>query len=219
MDLGSLLTLIPSLIAQFGGVKETPAEASQRGLADELTSMARASTNPNDPRYLALYNAEKNSGQQDLARVIAEAQGQNRMATRMGRTPLFDSGRGGETLFRSLMQSYGGVQDKARATARGTLTQGVQNLGTGYDAYRGLAQQQDLRQRRNLAMELGGYDAIGGYLNAGSKGGESAYGVGPGGQQINWSTPRAYGSGGESGSLFDALQSRYRQPGYMNGLM
>lgn len=182
MAIGSLLTLIPSLIQQFRGVQETPAERQQSGLAAEIAAMARAQTDPNDPRYQALYKQEQQSGQQDLARVIAEAQGQNRMATRMGRTPLFDPGRGGETTFRSLMQSYGGVQDQARQRTHGTLAQGMQGLTQGYNAYSGLAGQQDLRQRRNQAMQLGAYSTLAQALN-------NQFAK----PQINWDTPRYNG--------------------------
>jgi hypothetical protein len=204
MAIGSLLSLIPTLLQQFRGVQETPAEKQQRGLSQEIANLARARMDPNDPRYLALYNQERQSGQQDLARVIAEAQGQNRMATRLGRTPLFDPGRGGETQFRSLMQSYGGVQDNARQRARGIMGEGQAGLGQAYSAAQGLATQQDLRQRRNLAMELGGYDTIGRFMGGG-QGGGNTYGA------------AGYGSGGST--LMDALMNQYKKPSYMQGVM
>lgn len=175
----SLLTAIPSLITAFRGTQENPAEKyaqqmmrQQQSLAGELTALSRAQMDPNDPRYKKLYEAENQSGQQDLARVIAEAQGQNRMATRMGRTPLFDAGRGGETAFRALMQSYGGVQDKARQTARGQLKTGQDSLAQAYDSYGGIATQalgrlaplQENRQMNNLSLDLMGQNFIGSSL-------------------------------------------------------
>lgn len=183
MALGLLAGLIPSLIQQFRGVQETPAERSQAGLAGEIAGLSRGMLDPNDPRFKALYNAERQSGQQDLARAIAEAQGQNRMATRMGRTPLFDPGRGGETIFRSLMQSQAQVGDQARQRARGVMGQGLEGLRSAYGAFGGLAGQQDLRQRRNLAMELGAYGTIGDLLNSQKRN--------PG--EIQWNGPRVSG--------------------------
>lgn len=206
MSFLNLLSAIPSLITQFRGTEENPAEkyaqqmmAQQQGLAGEITNMARARTDPNNPMYQALYKEERGRGQQDLARVIAEAQAQNRMATRLGRTPLFDPARGGETQFRALMGNYGDVQSKARESAMGQLDKNISALSTGYDAYGNLAKSslgmlapyQDTRQRRNLAMELGGYQGIGDLLSKmGSAGGMKQRQYLPGGEYIDWDSQR-----------------------------
>lgn len=196
MALGLLAGLIPSLITQFGGVAKTDAEKQQEALAAQMGEYAKARSDPNNPLYQNLFKQESQSGQQDLARMISELQGQNRMATRMGRTPLLDGGRGGETLFRGLMQSQSGIQDAARSRALSRLGDTSQGLAQTFSGYTNLAGQQDLRQRRNLAMELGAYGSIGDLL-----GGKK--------QQTE----------GNPSNLLAALAAQYQQPSYMRGLM
>lgn len=63
--------------------------------------------------YQNIYGQQKQQGQDNLAYQIAELGRQNRKLSALGRTPLFDEERGGETMFRGLTQGYQDIQNKA----------------------------------------------------------------------------------------------------------
>lgn len=89
---------------------------------------AQAQIDPNSPMFQNLYKAEKQQGQDDLAFQIAELQRQNRKATTMGRTPLFNAERGGETLFRGMAQGTMHAGDAARQRTYGRLQSATPQL-------------------------------------------------------------------------------------------
>ncbi len=105
MDFLSTLLALPALKSEFSG-DSSPYLKQQKQLAAQQQQISGALTDTNNPLYQQLYGQYQQQNHNNLASVIAEAQGQNRMATGMGRTPLFDPSRGGETIFRSLMQGY-----------------------------------------------------------------------------------------------------------------
>lgn len=108
-DLLSLLVGIPSLMADFNGSTTSPYQGQQQALAEQQARYAQAAGNPDNPLYKKTYDRYQNQNRMNLADVIAEAQGQNRLASSMGRTPLFNQERGGENLFRTMVQQYQGM--------------------------------------------------------------------------------------------------------------
>lgn len=74
-----------------------------------------------NPQFQKLFKQKRQAGQQNLAEFIAETQRQNRKASALGRTPLFDSERGGEVVFRNLMRGYDDVQNRAMGDTEDTL--------------------------------------------------------------------------------------------------
>lgn len=114
--LPSLLQIIPSLMSGFKGVKTGP----QNAVAGQLGQIANAQMNTNNPTYQQIYGQQKQQGQQNLGESIAEMIRQNRKASALHRTPLFDAERGGETLFRGVNQGYQDIQNQA-----GTNTQNI----------------------------------------------------------------------------------------------
>ncbi len=87
-----------------------------------------ASVDTDSPLYQKIYGQQRQQGQRNLAETIAELQRQNRKQTSLGRTPLFNAERGGETLFRGLMSGYDDVQDQASTNTRDVLGGYATNL-------------------------------------------------------------------------------------------
>lgn len=108
-DLLSLLMGVPALMHAFGGAESSPYRQQQEALAAQQAQYANAAAHPNSPLYQQTYQRYQGQNRRNLADVISEAQGQNRMASGMGRTPLFNAERGGENIFRNLIQGYQGM--------------------------------------------------------------------------------------------------------------
>lgn len=128
-DFLSLLGLVPSLIANFSGKTANPYGKQQDALAGRMAQISAAQTDTSNPLYKQLYGQYQDQNRQSLAQTIAELQGQNRMNTGMGRTPLFSPERGGEQIFRNLMQGYQGMGQQADQQTRQALMQA--QAGTG----------------------------------------------------------------------------------------
>lgn len=123
--LTSLISAVPAIISDFKGSTSDPYKQQKSQAADNMSQITGALTDNNNPLYKQLYGQYQDQNRQNMAQTIAELQGQNRMATGMGRTPLFDPSRGGEMLFRGLMQGQqsGGVQSdlQTRQALQGAL--------------------------------------------------------------------------------------------------
>lgn len=87
-----------------------------------------AMTDTNNPMYQNIYSQQKQQGQTNLAESIAEMVRQNRKQTQLGRTPLFNAERGGETLFRGVNKGYQDVQNQAADNTQGILGNAANNL-------------------------------------------------------------------------------------------
>lgn len=143
------LQTAPAIKAGYQGVdlkqqKKTAGKMNQ--LAGQGAQLAHAQYDMNSPLFQNLYNQEKQSGQQDLAATIAEIGRQNRKLTSLGRRPLLDAERGGESVFRNLIMGQQEVGNQARENAFTQLLRGqnataaAQNSYSNvYDAYSGLA--------------------------------------------------------------------------------
>lgn len=105
-------------------------------------------TDLNSKKYKQFYGQYKQQGAATLSDAIAELQRQNRKASYLGRTPLFGDERGGETLFRGLMQGQQDVNNAASGQALGATQQ-----------YQQLRQQNDLQKA----------DVMGNIFGAGAK--------------------------------------------------
>lgn len=120
-DFLSLLLGIPSLISNFNGSTTSPYQKQQEQLAGQQAQYAQALANPQSPLYQQNYNRYQDQNRASLAEVISQAQGKNRLASKTGRTPLFSQDRGGEQLFRAMMQQYQGMGAKSDEQTRGAL--------------------------------------------------------------------------------------------------
>lgn len=164
-DFLSLLTAIPSLMQDFGGGTSAPYLKQQKALADQQQQISQALTQgPSNPLYQQMYGQYKQQGQNQLGQGIAELQAQNRLNTNMGRTPLFNQERGGEQLFRNLMQGYQNVGTQADQQTRGNLMQASQATNAGLGAYGNTSR---FAQNANSA-QLSGYNTIYNLLKGGS---------------------------------------------------
>lgn len=154
--LSSLVRGIPSVAYSFQGRDLGP----MHDIASQMGNLSNAMYDQNNPVFQQIYGQEKGAAQQDLAAVIAEAVRQNRKQATLGRTPLFDPERGGETQFRALTQGYADVQEKARNRARDIIGVAQQGLGRAYDAQNSLSQ----AKLQNKAMKSSGFNTIAGIL-------------------------------------------------------
>lgn len=135
-DFLSLLGLVPSLIANFSGSTSNPYGKQQDATAARMAQISAAQTDTSNPLYKQLYGQFQDQNRQSMAQTISEAQAQNRMNTGMGRTALFSPERGGETIFRNLMQGYQGMGQQADQQTRQALMQaqaGTQATGKYYN--------------------------------------------------------------------------------------
>jgi len=198
-DFLSLLLGIPSLISNFNGSTTSPYQKQQEQLAAQQAQYAQALANPQSQMYQQTYNKYQDQNKANLAQVIAEAQGQNRLASSMGRTPLFSQGRGGETLFRSLMQGYQNSGAQSDQQTRGALKDAA---GVGQQAQNQYEYITPNTARANTA-QLEGYKGIYNLLSPQQGGGGGYLQDGAPMQQgnITWNTPRR----DPNSSLFSGL--------------
>lgn len=94
----------------------------QQALFQPAQNYANAAVDTNNPLYQQVYGQQKQQGQQNLADQISQLSNQNRKLSSMGRVPLFDPERGGETLFRGITKGYQDVQNNAANQSRGILS-------------------------------------------------------------------------------------------------
>lgn len=174
----NLLSTAPRIASNFRG-DATPYLPQQEALAGKQAAMGDALLDPNNPFYKQQYGAARERNAASMAETIAEAQRQNRKATKLGRTPLFSAERGGETLFRSLMSGYQGLNQQADKEARAGLMGAADAYGAGLGAYNKLT---PYGASRNLQRNLG-FQGIADVLR-----GSGSPSYVPGG--INWNSER-----------------------------
>lgn len=131
-DFLSLLTAVPSLISDFSGSTADPYGKDKKALAQKMSQLADAQGDTNNPLYKQIYGQYQDQNRQNLAQTIAEAQGQNRMNTANGRTPLFDPSRGGEQLFRGLIQGQQAGAAQSAQQAQAALQERMTGYGNAY---------------------------------------------------------------------------------------
>ena len=134
-DFFSMLASIPSIISNFSGDTSSPYKKQQEELAAKQAEYSAALADTNNPLYKQLYGQYRQQGAANLGQGIAEAQAQNRMANKMGRTALFDSGRGGETIFRNLMQGYQNLGTQADTQTRSALQNALSGTSGAMGSY------------------------------------------------------------------------------------
>lgn len=143
---------IPAVKYQLEGADLGP----QQDLAAQISQIANAQYNPNNPIYQQLYEDERGQGMQDLSAAIAEMSRQNRKLSQLGRVPLFNPERGGEQIFRGLTQGYQDIQSNARQKARDIL--GVSNIGLS-NAFSKQAQLTGAKEE-NKKQKVSGFESI-----------------------------------------------------------
>lgn len=121
--LGSLLQFIPAFQSLMKGMNNT----SQKTTAAQLSNVNNAMVNPNNPLYQQMYGQYRQQGQQQLGESISQMEGQNRMLSAMGRTPLFSPERQGEMTFRA----QAGMGPQIGIQAQQQTQQALQNAAHG----------------------------------------------------------------------------------------
>jgi len=122
----SLMQAIPSILQGFGMIGNQSGQNNINALGNNSANIANAMNNPNNPLYQQLYGQQKQQNMNNLANATSMIQGQNRMQSAMGRTPLFAQGRGGEEVFRNLMNGYQNNDATAQQQVHNTLAQNLQ---------------------------------------------------------------------------------------------
>lgn len=151
--LASLLQAIPAIVTGFQG-KDTKKIKKTSG---EMENLARAQYDTNSPLYQQIYEQQKGAGQQDLASTIAELSRQNRKLQTMGRTPLLDQERGGESIFRNLILGQEDVGNRARENTFERLRAGQNSMSGVYNTQNNIADQ----DYDNNLKKVGAYYSIG----------------------------------------------------------
>ncbi len=93
----SLLQFIPAFMQLMHGMNNS----GQKQTAAQLRNVNNAMVNPDNPLYQQMYGQYQQQGKTQLGENISQMEGQNRMLSNMGRTPLFAPGREGEAAFRA----------------------------------------------------------------------------------------------------------------------
>jgi hypothetical protein len=195
MDFLSLIGAIPGLISDFKGDTSAPYRKQQEEIANRQNQLSQALTDTNNPLYQQMYGQYKQQNQNNLAQVIAEAQGQNRMNASMGRTPLFNNERGSENIFRTLAQGYQNSGVQADQQTRAGLQQALGGNQAAQQQYGAIT---PTTSRAN-AQQLSGYQGIEDIIRQGLGGNQSPYSQQASQQSYNpgliaWNQPRgSYG--------------------------
>lgn len=123
----------------------------------DIQQIAKAETNQNSPLFQSMLQQNKQAGQSQLAGTIAQLEAQNRLAQTSGQKPLLDQERGGESVFRNLMQGQEQVGNAAVGQTYNQLGQAQQSLTGSLNAQNGLAN----AQYGNTQKQTAGYGTIG----------------------------------------------------------
>lgn len=149
-DYLSLLSAIPSLISNFSGSANPYAKQQQQIAGNQLQVSNALSQGPGNPLYQNIFGQYKQQNANNLASTIAEAQGQNRMNSNMGRTPLFSNERGSENIFRNVVQQQQGAGLQADQQTRAAL-QGASGANlTGMAGYNAMIPQTNAATSQGL---------------------------------------------------------------------
>lgn len=122
----SLMTAIPSVLSGFGMIGNQSGNNNINALGKNSSQLAGALSNTNNPLYQQMYGQNRQQNMQNLAQGIGAIQGENRMQSAMGRTPLFARGREGEDAFRTMAQGYQNADLQAANQTRGQIGQALQ---------------------------------------------------------------------------------------------
>lgn len=133
--LSALLQQLPAIVSGFKGKNLK----GQKRAAGEMENLANAQYNMDNPLYQRLYGQNQDAGQRDLASTIAEISRQNRKLQTMGRTPLLDQERGGESIFRQLIMGQQDVGERSRENTFSQLRGAQGSMAGVYDAQNDLA--------------------------------------------------------------------------------
>lgn len=159
-DFLSLISQIPGLISNFSG-SSAPYLQQQKQLAGQQNQISQALLQgPNNPLYQQMYGQYREQGANQLGQGIAQLQAQNRMNTSMGRTPLLNQERGGEQLFRNLMQGYQGLGTQADQQTRQNLAGAGAATNSALAGYGNTTNYANSATSQNLAGYQGIYNLL-----------------------------------------------------------
>lgn len=152
----SLMTAIPSILQGFGMIGNQSGQNNINQLGNNSANISNAMNNTNNPLYQQLYGQQKEQNMNNLASATSMMQGQNRMQSAMGRTPLFSQGRGGEEIFRNLMQGYQNNDATSQQQVHNTLAQNLQGSNQALMA----AQAQNNSNKMQNNSQLNSFNSI-----------------------------------------------------------
>lgn len=141
----SIATALPFLMQSVPAIKtglkgrdlkgQRQTLGAMKPLAQQQTQLAKAQYDPNSEIFQNLYRQEREMGQANIADTIAELSRQNRKLVSMGRSPLLDAERGGESVFRNLVKGQQDVGERARLNTISRLTGAQTALSRAQGAY------------------------------------------------------------------------------------
>lgn len=163
--------------------------SGQNQINRKMMQLADAQANPDSPAFQKLYTQNRQMGATNLAQTIAELQRQNRKAISMGRSPLLDQERGGESIFRNLILGQQDNEMNARNATFGQLRAALQGYNAPFENTGALSRGDYVNEMAGAA----GYDSLGAALkNLFSLQNKKKQGMSvlSEGDLINWNTPR-----------------------------
>lgn len=158
----SLMSAIPSILQGFGMIGNQQGNSNINALGGNSANISNAMNNTNNPLYQQLYGQQKEQNMNNLANAQSMLQGQNRMQSAMGRVPLFAQGRGGEEMFRNMMNGYQNNDATAQQQVHNTLAQNLQGSNQALMA----AQAQNNANQAQNRGSLASYNSIGQLLKS-----------------------------------------------------
>lgn len=214
-DFLSLIGAIPTLMHNFSGSESAPYRKQQEQIAQRQNQLSQAMTDTNNPLYQQIYGQYKQQNQNNLAQVIAEAQGQNRMNAGMGRLPLFNQERGSENIFRNLMQGYQNQGTQADQQTRQALGQAMYGNQAAQGQYNTIS---PYGQAAN-AQQLSGYNLISNMLGGNPQGlynrnQPQVYQPSQVGQNIRWNQPQQMQ---QMQQMYNPINGQPNQPNTVRG--
>lgn len=163
--LPTLFRTIPAVQQGLNGVNLGPSAQT----VSDLNQLAKAGTNQNSPLFQSMLAQNKQAGNANLASTIAQLQAQNRLAVSSGQSPLLSQERGGEGIFRNLVQGQQDVGNAALGQTYGQIQQGEEGLTGSLKAQNDLAGAQYGNAQKQTAAYGTIGDALQGLFGLGNK--------------------------------------------------
>lgn len=159
--LSTLLQTIPAVKTGLEGRNNK----NQKRVTGQMEGLVNAQYNPDNPIFQRLYGQNRDMAQRDIASAVSEISRQNRKLTSLGRRPLLDQERGGETVFRNLILGQEDVGNQARESTFRQIGNAQQGLNLVNNNYGDLADEDYMNKVRRVGAYYSIGDALKGMFN------------------------------------------------------
>lgn len=155
------ITMAPSIIGLLQKNNKTPQERASEGYINQANDYTNLSMNPNDPRYKAMVNVEKQGIQNDFLSTLRDMIEANRRQASLGRTQFFDPERRDETMFSAITRGKQQADHQANSNVLNRINMAIANLRGNSNSMLGLANLEADRRNQKRQTNLAGLAAGG----------------------------------------------------------